>query len=306
MIPFRGRNSDNRDLDRDDKKPQDIWMNRQPTATQPTLNIIPPPGIIQNDVPSLLGPWGFGAAAKTNNVVAALAANLQARTVNGFQPPQQDRPRPLMETRYGDDWSNPNPPLLSEPYGFRNRLDFSANLNQGLRNSRDGFEPPRRLYDQEDDESNGDFRGAFGARRSQPDLRAEITAKKSRFEPPFKENSFGGRKSRFEDAEGPPVNACVSLEPFDGSYGDLRRFFSKLPINYRGIKVINDEYGQKTGMCYVQFKEERFKAKALEMDGMQFNGEKVSIRHISDKEYEDAIDRQVNLFLYSHWEKYFN
>lgn len=255
-------------------------MNRQ-QPTQPTLNIIPPPGIIQNDVPSLLGPWGFGSAAKTN-VVAALAANLQARTVNGFQPPQLDRPRPLMETRYDDDWSNSNPPLLSEPYGFRNRLDFSANLNQGLRNSRDGFEPPN-LYEEED-ESNGNFRGGFGSR-------VEMNTKKSRFEPPFKEKSFGGKKSRFENSDGPPVNACVSLEPFEGSYGDLRRFFSKLPINYRGIKVINDEFGQKTGMCYVQFREERFKVKALEMDGMQFNGERVSIRHISDKEYEDAIDR---------------
>ncbi|KAH1008189.1 epithelial splicing regulatory protein 2 [Dendroctonus ponderosae] len=99
-----------------------------------------------------------------------------------------------------------------------------------------------------------------------------------------------GRRSRFEDVD-VPVDACVSLEPFYGSYGDLRRFFSGLSINYRGIKIINDEFGRKTGVSFVQFRDMLNKNKALTMNGTKLNEAELKIKHISDQVFEEAIDR---------------
>lgn len=122
------------------------------------------------------------------------------------------------------------------------------------------------------------------------------------FNLPMEENEFSskrrgslekrgnGRRSRFEDTEA-PVDACVSLEPFYGSYGDLRRFFSGLSINYRGIKIINDEFGRKTGVSFVQFRDLMNKNKALSRNGTKLNDAELKIKHISDEVFEEAIDR---------------
>ncbi|KAF7273312.1 hypothetical protein GWI33_013978 [Rhynchophorus ferrugineus] len=108
-------------------------------------------------------------------------------------------------------------------------------------------------------------------------------------------NQQGGppRKPHFanDDPSDLPVNTCISMEPFYGSYGDLRRFFNGLSINYKGIKVINDEFGHKTGICFVQFREAPSKVAALKMNGQKLNNIEVKIEPISDQAFEEAVDR---------------
>lgn len=87
------------------------------------------------------------------------------------------------------------------------------------------------------------------------------------------------------------VNVCIALEPFFGGYSDIRKFFHGMFISNKGIKVINDSNGRRTGIVYVQFANERAKQEAVDMSGRKLNGLEVTISHIEDKEFEEAIDR---------------
>lgn len=105
----------------------------------------------------------------------------------------------------------------------------------------------------------------------------------------FQRSGFQGRGNRNEEA----INCCIALEPFFGSYSDLRRFFSGLFISSNGIKFINNAAGKRTGIAFVQFGDKQSKDEAMKMNGMMLTGLQVSINHLDDREYEDAIDRYI-------------
>ncbi|XP_066250027.1 RNA-binding protein 12 [Euwallacea similis] len=271
------RNSPPNQRDIKNANPTDIWNKPvQPMITPPTNHF---PG----DAPSILGsaPWGLDQSVKSN-VATSLTTNLQARKMNGFQSlanPQQARD--LLNSPMGNSWPAANPPSVRENFG---RMDFSASD----RNRRNfiGDEGMMRPGFQNDQRSRRDFND-FPPRlqREEGELRLGLNPRRSRFD----ENS-GPNKGRFDNTECPP-NACVSLKPFNDSYGDLRRFFGGLGINYKGIKIINDEFGIRTGVCFIQFRDEQTKLKALQMDGSSCSGQPVTIKSISDEVFDEAIDR---------------
>ncbi|RZC38070.1 RRM 1 domain containing protein [Asbolus verrucosus] len=97
---------------------------------------------------------------------------------------------------------------------------------------------------------------------------------------------------QFSPAEREPLpNSCVRLQPFYGGYGDIRRFFQGSFISNVGIKFINDDYGHRTGIVYIQFGHPQGKSEALRRNGEILNGVKVEVAHIDDPEFDDAVDR---------------
>ncbi|CAG9857700.1 unnamed protein product [Phyllotreta striolata] len=86
-------------------------------------------------------------------------------------------------------------------------------------------------------------------------------------------------------------DCCVSLEPFYGGYGDVRRFFQGLFIGSTGIKFINDRAGRSTGVVFVRFASRKFKEEAMNMYGRPLNGVAAVVTHIADEEFDEAVDR---------------
>lgn len=86
-------------------------------------------------------------------------------------------------------------------------------------------------------------------------------------------------------------NCCVRLQPFYGGYSDVRRFFQGSFISNTGIKFINDDFGHRTGMVYIQFVNLRGKSEALCKNGDVLNGVKVEVVHLDDQKFNDAVDR---------------
>lgn len=100
---------------------------------------------------------------------------------------------------------------------------------------------------------------------------------------------FRRRFNRFQTES----NVCIALEPFYGGYADIRKFFQGMFISNRGIKCINDSHGRRTGIVYVQFSNVKTKEDAISMSGRMLNGLELSITHIEDSEFEEAVDRYV-------------
>ncbi|KAJ8948709.1 hypothetical protein NQ318_017877 [Aromia moschata] len=89
------------------------------------------------------------------------------------------------------------------------------------------------------------------------------------------------------------TECCVSLEPFYGGYGEIRRFFQGIFISNKGIKFINDSNGKRTGIVYIQFGNRKSKEDALTLNGKILNGIPVSLSHVDDNEFEEAVDRYM-------------
>lgn len=116
--------------------------------------------------------------------------------------------------------------------------------------------------------------------------------------------NFHGRfqRNNFQRNDGPRINnrmeddyidCSVSLEPFYGSYGEIRRFFQGLYISNKGIKFINDASGHRTGVVFVQFANRKSKEEALTLNGEMLNGISVAVSHVDDNEFEGAVDRFI-------------
>lgn len=86
-------------------------------------------------------------------------------------------------------------------------------------------------------------------------------------------------------------NCCVSLSPYYGGYGEIRRFFQGLFIHNTGIKFVNDENGKRTGIVYVRFAYPEGKEQALERNGKLLKNQVCEVIHLDDEEFETAIDK---------------
>lgn len=177
--------------------------------------------------------------------------------------------------------------------------------NFGLSRSRDSW-PPQNT--QENDQSN--FLNHSDENVSRP---TSQNFQNRRFP---RNNSFPrSENEQYPPSEREPMpNSCVRLQPFYGGYGDIRRFFQGSFISNVGIKFINDNFGHRTGIVYIQFGHSKGKMDALRKNGEVLNGVKVEVAHIDDQEFEDAIDRYVpenfqaneNKFRSKNITKYFN
>ncbi|XP_018579542.1 epithelial splicing regulatory protein 2 isoform X2 [Anoplophora glabripennis] len=141
------------------------------------------------------------------------------------------------------------------PTGIQN---FQGRSNDGFQNKRQNMGP-----------GNGDnFQGRFQRHNFQRD----------------------GHRNRMDDNY---MDCCVSLEPFYGSYGEVRRFFHGLYISNKSIKFINDSSGHRTGVVYVQFANRKSKEEAMTLNGEILNGISVAVSHVDDGDFEEAVDRFV-------------
>lgn len=105
----------------------------------------------------------------------------------------------------------------------------------------------------------------------------------------FGRDTFG-REIRNDRTEEP--DACVKVENLEKNtgYGEVRRLFSGLFITNNGIKMINDEFGDRIGVAYIRFAKRNDKMTALLRDGNVMRDRKLNIKDITDKEYDEAID----------------
>ncbi|XP_032527915.1 RNA-binding protein 12 [Danaus plexippus] len=97
-----------------------------------------------------------------------------------------------------------------------------------------------------------------------------------------------GRSTRFEDQQ---RDCCVAIRnaPNHTSYGDVRRFFPFM-IDKRGIKMINDNMGRRTGNIFVRFCDSRAKQLALQRKPNELKGAQVIVESLDDDTYDAATD----------------
>lgn len=86
-------------------------------------------------------------------------------------------------------------------------------------------------------------------------------------------------------------NCCVSLRPYYGGYGEIRRFFHGIFIHNTGIKFVNDENGKRTGIIHIQFAQPDGKIEALQRNGLILKNNRVEIVHLDDSIFESTVDR---------------
>lgn len=106
-------------------------------------------------------------------------------------------------------------------------------------------------------------------------------------------DNFASKKKGLLSRSSSDSDCCVKLNPFFGGYGDIRRFFQGLFISNKGIKLINDETGHRTGLAYVKFGHAQGRADALLKDGKMMKGIQVEVKPLDDDEFEEAVDRYV-------------
>ena len=170
-----------------------------------------------------------------------------------------------------------------------NRNNFPIN-NFGMNRSRDSWPPQtnndndqQNFLNRSDDSLSNDGR---------PPRLGGAPAFPSRRFP--RNNNFqrNDNDQQFSSSDREPLpNSCVRLQPFYGGYGDIRRFFQGSFISNVGIKFINDDFGHRTGIVYIQFGHPQGKTDALRKNGEVLNGVKVEVAHIGDQEFDDAVDR---------------
>ncbi|CAH0382838.1 unnamed protein product [Bemisia tabaci] len=91
-------------------------------------------------------------------------------------------------------------------------------------------------------------------------------------------------------------NCCVQIQNMAKSvgYADIEKFFQGLEIVPKGIKMINDDDGNRSGLAYVRFVHDGFKNQALKLNGRPMKGQwretRVKVTHLDDYIYNEAID----------------
>lgn len=87
--------------------------------------------------------------------------------------------------------------------------------------------------------------------------------------------------------------ASVRMMNIDSTfhYSSIRKFFAGLHIPKDGIKLINDEFGNRRGEAVVRFARPLIAQRALEKNGFTCNGSVIQVFLIDEAEY----DKEVNI-----------
>ncbi|XP_071446840.1 RNA-binding protein 12 [Hetaerina americana] len=85
---------------------------------------------------------------------------------------------------------------------------------------------------------------------------------------------------------------CVEVRnmPLEAGYREVREFFKGLHISSSGLKVINDNHGNRVGICYVKFVKAPDREIALNLNGRLMQGSAVEVLTLDDEIFERAID----------------
>ena len=105
----------------------------------------------------------------------------------------------------------------------------------------------------------------------------------------------GSSEEIFGDQHDPGTCAFLSQMPLSISYKDVRRLFSReqLRLPENGLKLENDEFGNRNGNAYVMFASKEFREKAVDLDGTFLEGNRVRVERCSLLDFEQAIDSFV-------------
>lgn len=89
-----------------------------------------------------------------------------------------------------------------------------------------------------------------------------------------------------------PVNHCVRIRNICNitNYSIIRKFFGGLLIPNDGIKLINNNDGNRTGQAYVRFVRPAAVAQAIARSNRTLGKNVIQIEELSDSVFDDAID----------------
>lgn len=284
----------------------------RPTQTVPTPNTIEIPG---------LGYTTAGASSLLFN------PNLPTNMASIIDP--NLKPMVVVD-KYGDDNKNKSRRYLRRSRsGSRDTRSRSNSLSPYSRDRRRSRSPRRRgrdrsrsrdRYRRSRSRSRDKDRDRYGRERKRSSSDRDWDANKASASPVYSSNlrgveisklqqlqaeervdAFGrripepgrdvfGREIRSNRDEEP--NGCIKLSGLDKNtgYGELRREFSGKFITNNGIKMINNEAGERTGEAYLRFARIEDKKDALRRGAVNIRGCRVTITDASDAEYEAAID----------------
>ncbi|GFR70020.1 RNA-binding protein 12B [Elysia marginata] len=88
-------------------------------------------------------------------------------------------------------------------------------------------------------------------------------------------------------------SVCVKNMPLTANYREVRRFFQPFDIPFDGLKIINDEKGNRKGVAYVQFRRSGDVQEALRKSGQKMDSKTVSVTSCTDEEFSKAVDSYV-------------
>lgn len=108
----------------------------------------------------------------------------------------------------------------------------------------------------------------------------------------FPRERFPGAGEQPYDPRVKVTGLCVEIRhmPPEAGYSDVKNFFQGLTIVNNGIKIINDNHGNRVGMAYVRFFKQEDKEYALAFNCKPLRGSLVEILHLEENIFEKAID----------------
>uniref|UniRef100_A0A182QJL4 RRM domain-containing protein n=1 Tax=Anopheles farauti TaxID=69004 RepID=A0A182QJL4_9DIPT len=177
---------------------------------------------------------------------------------------------------------------LQQQLGTMNRFGVGAGI--GPLNHAVNSEPIFGLHTTPLDQQQRSRSGSHFSTRSGKISPPMVGGNGSAFGGPFRNTSplpdsvYGGTKTTSDYAV-----KVSNLEPSTG-YGEIRRFFKQYLISTQGIKMINDQYGRRSGVAYIQFLRKEGKQGALKSDGTMLRRNRIVVESITDQAFESAID----------------
>jgi len=110
----------------------------------------------------------------------------------------------------------------------------------------------------------------------------------------FPRDRYPGNDRNFEQRPEARQVTGTAIElrnmPIETAYSDIRRFFQGLHIAANGLKLINDNHGNRVGIAYVRFLKREDKDEALKYTGKMIRGSMVEVLHLNDEIFDKAID----------------
>ncbi|XP_055382684.1 putative uncharacterized protein DDB_G0282133 [Condylostylus longicornis] len=271
---------------------QDKALTKTPTNVQNTPSF---PGVLTSNISKNLENLNkFNAVA--NQVKAKIDAqgNLNASRQNeSFRDPRQEKRSRWDPTTSDSNKNNQNK--------NSNYMDLKNNQEGNINNNVNPFSNVNF-----DNKSNSDRRNDNQLDRTykQP----EIMSPKND-EPIFgmhygtntfkSNNNERNARGRFEDknkdkkVENEVRGKCVKISNLDAGsaqYSQIRRFFNGLYVANNGIKMINNEDGNRTGVAYVRFVRTESKPKALMRNQCYLKDRKLKVESVTDEEFDNQVD----------------
>lgn len=190
-------------------------------------------------------------------------------------------------------WESGNPGMGNNQYTGIMQNFSSVSVPYGSDDSNKPISLFTNIYNQPQSADNGSASAKQDSLSTQ-EVRQPINS----FEPVMPMIPFGSRSdhsrmdSRSDIDNSDMVRCCVRITNIGNNthYSAVRRFFSGLHIPNDGVKLINDQYGNRTGVAVVRFLRTEVAEQALRRNQQQLNGNAVNITIQTLQEYNAEED----------------